>query len=165
VDPVDVLGRVDRIDDRAQPDRPRQWHLDDDAVDGRIVVEPPNGRRDVRLGCLALELDETAVDPDLVAAPQDPLEMRSMARLPDDDARAGARPACGNADVLGDGGRIPPRSPRLGSRALPGPSRDHARRQDRSRFTPTASVTGQPLDLAEPPRRQTRRDPSRSTGG
>ena len=33
VDPVDVLGRVDGVDDRAQPDRRRQRHLDDDAVD------------------------------------------------------------------------------------------------------------------------------------
>ena len=33
MDAVDVLGRVDRVDDRAQPDRRRQRHLDDDAVD------------------------------------------------------------------------------------------------------------------------------------
>ena len=35
MDPVDVLGRIDRVDDRAQPDRRRQRHLDDDPVDGR----------------------------------------------------------------------------------------------------------------------------------
>ena len=35
VDPVDVLGRIDRVDDRSQPDRRRQRHLDDDAVDRR----------------------------------------------------------------------------------------------------------------------------------
>ena len=39
VDAVDVLGRVDGVDDRAQADRRRQRHLDDDAVDGGVVVE------------------------------------------------------------------------------------------------------------------------------
>ena len=39
MDAVDVLGRVDRVDDGAQPDRRRQRHLDDDPVDRRVVVQ------------------------------------------------------------------------------------------------------------------------------
>ncbi len=35
MDPVDVLGRIDRVDDGAQADRRRQRHLDDDAVHRR----------------------------------------------------------------------------------------------------------------------------------
>ena len=45
VDPVDVLGRVDGVDDRPQPDGRRERHLDDDAIDGRIVVERTDRRR------------------------------------------------------------------------------------------------------------------------
>ena len=43
MDAVDVLGRIDRVDDRAQADRRRQRHLDDDAVDRRVVVELADG--------------------------------------------------------------------------------------------------------------------------
>ena len=39
VDAVDVLGRVDGVDDGPQPDRRRERHLDDDPVDDRVVVE------------------------------------------------------------------------------------------------------------------------------
>ena len=46
MDAVDVLGRIDRVDDRAQPDRRRQRHLDDDPVDGRVGVELAEGRDD-----------------------------------------------------------------------------------------------------------------------
>ena len=85
MDPVDVLGRVDRVDDRSKPDGAREWHLDDDAVDGRVVVQVANRRRDLGLGRLALELDEAAVDPDLGAAPQDPFEVDGRRRVLADD--------------------------------------------------------------------------------
>ncbi len=75
VDAVDVLGRVDRVDDRAQADRRRERHLDDDAVDGRVVVELADGGDDAGLRRLAFELDEAGVDADLGAAAQDPLEV------------------------------------------------------------------------------------------
>ena len=53
VDAVDVLGRVDRVDDGAQPDRRRERHLDDDAVDAGVGVErrgwsPSRGPRSLR---------------------------------------------------------------------------------------------------------------------
>ena len=59
VDAVDVLGRIDGVDDRAQPDRRRERHLDDDAIDRRVVVEVADRSAATRrLGGLALELDE-----------------------------------------------------------------------------------------------------------
>ena len=94
VDAVDVLGRVDGVDDRAQPDRRRQRHLDDDAVDARVVVElADRGRRPLRLGRLAFELDEAGVDADLGAASQDPLEIDRRRRVAPDDHDARARAA------------------------------------------------------------------------
>ena len=63
VDAVDVLGRIDGVDDRAQPDRRRERHLDDQAVDRRVGVDGPDRRDDGGLGRLALELDELGVDP------------------------------------------------------------------------------------------------------
>ena len=86
VDPVDVLGRIDRIDDRAQADRRGQRHLDDDAIDRRVGVEVADRRDHGRLGRFALELDELGVDADLGAAAQDPLEVDGRRRVaPDDD--------------------------------------------------------------------------------
>ena len=94
MDAVDVLGRIDRVDDRAQADRRRERHLDDDAVDRRVVVEVADRRDDRRLGRLALELDEPGVDADLGAAAQDPLEVDGRRGVaPDDDDGAG--PAAG----------------------------------------------------------------------
>ena len=75
VDPVDVLGRVDRVDDLAQPDRRRQRHLDDDTVDLGVVVDLPDVSRTAALGRLAVELDEAGLDPDLRAAAEDLLEI------------------------------------------------------------------------------------------
>ena len=51
---------------------------------------------DARLGRLALDLDEPAVDPDLVAAPQDLLEVDHRRRVAadDDDREAGRRARC-----------------------------------------------------------------------
>ena len=48
VDPVDVLGRIDRVDDRPEPDRRRQRHLDDDPGDGRVGVERARSRSSTR---------------------------------------------------------------------------------------------------------------------
>ena len=39
MDPVDVLGRIDRVDDAPQPDRRRERHLDDDPVHRRVGVQ------------------------------------------------------------------------------------------------------------------------------
>ena len=96
VDAVDVLGRIDRVDDRAQADRRRERHLDDDAVDGRVVVELADGGDDAGLRRFAFELDEAGVDADLGAAPQDPLEVdggRGIAA--DDDHRGDPAPGRG----------------------------------------------------------------------
>ena len=128
VDPVDVLGRIDRVDDRSQPDGAGKRHLDDDAIDGRVVVELADRGRDLGFGRLALELDEAAIDPDLVAAAEDPLEVDRRRRvLADDDdpqpgwATLGSREA---RDVLGD------RGPDLGGDRSafeqPGPWEGHA---------------------------------------
>ena len=107
VDPVDVLGRIDGVDDRSQPDRRRERHLDDDAIDRRIVVELADRRDDRRLGRFALEFDERGVDADLRAAAQDLLEVDRRGRVaPDDDHGEPGRPAVGGRerrDVLGDG--------------------------------------------------------------
>ena len=106
VDAVDVLGRVDRVDDRAQADRRRERHLDDDAVDGRVVVELADGGDDAGLRRFAFELDEAGVDADLGAAPQDPLEVdggRGIAAH--DDHAETRRPAAAGRearDVFGD---------------------------------------------------------------
>jgi hypothetical protein len=62
VDPVDVLGRIDRVDDRRSRMRRRQRHLDDDAIDRRVGVERRIARAR-RLRGLALELDEVGLDP------------------------------------------------------------------------------------------------------
>ena len=56
-------------------------HLDDDAIDGRVVVELADRGRHLGLGRLALELDEAAIDPDLGAAAQDPLEVDGRRRV------------------------------------------------------------------------------------
>ena len=110
VDPVDVLGGVDRVDHAPQADRRRQWHLDDDPVDRRVVVERPDRVHQRRLRRLAVDLDEPAVDPDLLAAPQDLVEIDHRRRVaPADDHREHGRPAmsvtiCGDifADRLAD---------------------------------------------------------------
>ncbi len=108
MDAVDVLGRVDRIDDRAQPDRRRQRHLDDDAIDGRIGIEVAE-RGDHRvLGRFTFELDELGVDPDLRAAAQDLLEVDGRGCVaPDDEDRQPGRATIRfgeRDDVLGDRG-------------------------------------------------------------
>ena len=88
MDAVDVLGRVDRVDDRAQPDRRRQRHLDDDPVDTRVLVEGPDLLDDAGLRCLALDLDEAGIDADLRAESQDLLEVdRRRSVLADDHDR------------------------------------------------------------------------------
>ena len=115
VDAVDVLGRIDRVDDGAQSDRRRERHLDDDAVDSRVVVELADRGRHARLGRLAFELDEARVDADRLAAAQDPVEVDRRRRVApdDDDARPGGRPrfavnaatssATARPDLRGDG--------------------------------------------------------------
>ena len=111
------LAGIDRVDDRAQPDRRRQRHLDDDPVNTRVLVERPDLLDDAGLGCLALDLDEAGIDAHLPAEPQDLLEVdggRSV--LADDHDRQRRRPTVigqvraglrhGPADLFGDGGTL-----------------------------------------------------------
>src|SRR5450759_4338437 len=81
VDTVDVLGRVDRIDDGAQRNVRGQWHLDDDPGHARVRVEildlvAKRVRHHVRA-----EFDEAAVSTDLLARPQDLLEVHGRWRV------------------------------------------------------------------------------------
>ena len=86
VDAVDVLVRIDGVDDGAQADRRRQRHLDDDAIDAGVRVELADRGDDRGLRRLAFELDEAGVDPDLGAAADDLLEVDGRGRVaPDDD--------------------------------------------------------------------------------
>jgi hypothetical protein len=107
VDPVDVLRRIDRVDDAPQPDGRRQRHLDDDPVDRRIVVERPDGLDEACLRRLTVDLDETAIDPDLLAAPQDLLQIHHRRRVaPADHDGEDRRPTVTlpiRGDVLADG--------------------------------------------------------------
>ena len=50
VESVDILQRRDPLDDRPLVDVPRQGHLDEDAVDGRVGVEPVDRRQQFGLG-------------------------------------------------------------------------------------------------------------------
>ena len=61
MDPVDVLGGIDRVDDRTQADGRWQRHLDDDSVDTGVPVQGPDLLDDAGLGRLALDLHETGV--------------------------------------------------------------------------------------------------------
>jgi hypothetical protein len=85
VDPVDVLRRVDRVDDGSEPDRRRQRHLDDDPVDERVRVEGCDDLGHAALRRLALDLDEPPTDADQVAALEDLLEVDRRRRLATDD--------------------------------------------------------------------------------
>ena len=93
MDPVDVLGRIDGVDDLAQPDRRRERHLDDDAVDRRVGVDLVERRDHGRLGRLALELHELGRDADLRAAAQDLLEVDRRWGVTTDDHHRQARRA------------------------------------------------------------------------
>ena len=65
MDAVDVLERVDGVDDGPQPDARGKRHLDDDPVDLRVVVEPLDRRGELALllrGGPALDVDERALD-------------------------------------------------------------------------------------------------------
>ena len=107
MDPVDVLGRVDRVDDGAEPDRGRERLLDDDPGDRRIVVQLPDrtdrpglelgapsgvGRDVIGRDVVLLDLDQPATDPGGLARPQDLTEVdgrRRVATDEDDDQRRG----------------------------------------------------------------------------
>ncbi len=108
MDPVDVLGRIDRVDDAPQTDRRRQRHLDDDPVDGRVGIEGRDGIDHRRLGRLPFELREPRFDPDLGAATQDLLEIDGRWCVPSDDhhRQAGRSSVClrERLDVFRHGG-------------------------------------------------------------
>ena len=107
VDPVDVLGRVDRVDHRAKADTRREGHLDDDPGDVRVHVEVADRRGDAGLrgalvGFVPLDLDESAADPGRIAGPQDLAKVDRRWRVaPDeDDGQRGGVAAAG--DERGD---------------------------------------------------------------
>ncbi len=107
MDPVDVLCRIDRIDHGAEPDRGRERHLHDDAIDGRVLVERADLVGDARLGRLALQLDESRRDPHLRGRPQDLFQVDGRWRvLADDDhgeGRSSPVVAPELLDILGNG--------------------------------------------------------------
>ena len=93
---------IDGIHDGPQPDRRRQRHLDDHAIDRRVVVQLADRGRHGRLGGLAFELDEARVDPDLGAAAQDPFEIDHRRGVPTDDHDAQSRRTALGAGEGGD---------------------------------------------------------------
>ena len=52
VEPVDILGRVDRVDHQVGVQMPRQRQLHQDAMHRRIGVEPADQRQQIGLGGL-----------------------------------------------------------------------------------------------------------------
>ena len=148
VDAVDVLGRIDRVDDGPQPDRRRERHLDDHPVDRRVLVELADRRGHPCLGRLTLQFHEAGIDADLRAAPQDPLEVDRRGRVfaHDDDAEARWAPArraeCGDvlgdrdADLVGDRPALESRAPPGSVKVPPGPVPGSGRAARRSRRSP-----------------------------
>ncbi len=101
---VDVLGRVDGVDDQLRVEAVRQRQLDEDAVDGVILVEARDlgeqGLAGRRLG----HLDEAAVDRRLAGHPRLGADIRAARRViaEDDDVEARA-PAAAGLERLGAG--------------------------------------------------------------
>ena len=93
---VDVLGRIERVDHGGQRDPLGQRHLDDDAGDERVGVEPLDLGADGRRRGAARDLDEAALDADLRARLEDLVEVDGRRRVPPDDEDRERR-ACSRA--------------------------------------------------------------------
>ncbi len=67
MEPVDVLGRIDGVDHPAERDVRGQWHLDDDAVHARVVVQPLDLPPQLVRGAALRELYHPPDRPDVFA--------------------------------------------------------------------------------------------------
>ena len=150
MDAVDVLGRVDGVDDRPQADRRRKRHLDDDPVDLRVGVElADRGRR--RAASVASPSSSTKRPsmPTLAQPGGSARDRPSRARPPDDDDREAGRRGRGavnaatssrpRADLVANGRAFQPTS-ELGPSATVEPRRGRRSRGLAARRRPRGSA-------------------------
>ena len=95
------FARIEGVDHGRERDPLGQRHLDDDAGDQRVAVEALDLHPERRRGRSTWHLHQAAVDADLLARPQDLVEVHGRRRVAaDDDHGEGRRVAASAPDGL-----------------------------------------------------------------